>query len=226
MSVKTRITELNSRLAEKLTAKGVSANGAETTTVLINKIEDIDTRGINPNWWNWSYFDYGGCRDDMAKKLKYSDTSKAGVFVGMFQEAVNFTEIPRIDTHNGQSFQFMFQNSQPKSTKLVTIPILNFTKAVSVASAFTNCVNLENLTLEGTLSISGLDLHWSGKLSKTSVISVINALSETAADKAVTFSKTAVNTAFETSAGAEDGAESEEWLNLISQKSNWTITLS
>ena len=45
MSVKTRITELNTRLAEKLTAKGVEADGTETTTALIDKVDSIQTGG-------------------------------------------------------------------------------------------------------------------------------------------------------------------------------------
>ena len=45
MSVKTRIAELNARLAEKLTAKGVEADGSETTTALIDKVDDIPQGG-------------------------------------------------------------------------------------------------------------------------------------------------------------------------------------
>ena len=43
MSVKSRVQELNARLAEKLTNKGVEADGTETTTVLIDKVDQIST---------------------------------------------------------------------------------------------------------------------------------------------------------------------------------------
>ena len=91
---------------------------------------------------------------------------------------------------------------------------------------FGYCSALTHMIVEGTIGQNGFDVHWSTGLSKESIISIINALSATAANKTVTLSKTAVNTAFETSRGSKDGAKSEEWINLIAQKSNWTITLS
>ena len=51
-------------------------------------------------------------------------------------------------------------------------------------------------------------------------------LTDTASGKTITFSKTAVNKAFETSAGANDGSTSAEWLALVGTKPNWTISLA
>jgi hypothetical protein len=45
MSVKSRLAELNARLAEKLTAKGVEASADETTTALIDKVDSIEQGG-------------------------------------------------------------------------------------------------------------------------------------------------------------------------------------
>lgn len=56
-------------------------------------------------------------------------------------------------------------------------------------------------------------------LDKESIISVINTLSETTSGLTATLSKSAVTKAF-------GSTESDEWLNLIATKSNWTITLS
>ena len=42
MSVKKRIEELNRRFADKLSEKGVSADASDTTTELINKIDEIE----------------------------------------------------------------------------------------------------------------------------------------------------------------------------------------
>ena len=42
----------------------------------------------------------------------------------------------------------------------------------------------------------------------------------------LTFSEEAVNKAFETSEGANDGSNSTEWKALADTKKNWTITLS
>ena len=58
-----------------------------------------------------------------------------------------------------------------------------------------------------------------------SIQSCVNTLSDTATDKTVTFKLSAVNTAFETAEGLADGSESQEWLNLIATKENWTFSL-
>ena len=90
---------------------------------------------------------------------------------------------------------------------------------------FEECNALENLNIEGIITASGIDLHWSTKLTKASIISIINALSSSATGTSITISKTAVNTAFQTTDGASDGSTSEEWLGLVATKSNWTISL-
>ena len=93
-------------------------------------------------------------------------------------------------------------------------------------NTFTGCANLENIEIEGTIGQNGFDIHWSTKLSKASITSIINALSTTTSGLTITLSKTAVNSAFETSEGASDGSTSDEWLALIATKQNWTISLA
>lgn len=85
-------------------------------------------------------------------------------------------------------------------------------------TTFGEVYQLESLTMRGTLAQS-IDLHWSYKLNKASIISVIGVLSDTAVGLTCSFSKTAVNNAF------EGGSTGSEWLNLIATKSNWTISL-
>lgn len=51
MSSKQRLLELNARLAQNLTDKGVEATADETTTALVNKVADIQTDGAD------SYYD-------------------------------------------------------------------------------------------------------------------------------------------------------------------------
>ena len=83
----------------------------------------------------------------------------------------------------------------------------------------------EYIGFEGTIGKGGLDLHWSTKLNKESLTSIINALSSDTTGLSITLSLTAVNNAFETSEGAADGSTSTEWINLIGDKSNWSISL-
>ena len=273
MSVTTRIQELNNRLATNLVNKGVSAEGTETTTELINKVNDIETGGtsvINPEWTDWRYFSYYNNRNELVAKLKYSDTSSGTNFGSMFSSCSNLTTIPQIDTSSGTNFGNMFyycsnlttipQLDTSKGTnfgsmfyycsKLTTIPQLNTSSGTSFSNMFDHCSNLTeipqldtssgtnfstmfyycsnltNLTMTGTIKANGMDLHYSTKLSKASIISVINALSDTTNALKVQLSKIAVNNAFETSSGVADGSTSEEWTTLIATKANWTIALS
>ena len=177
MSISTRIKELNKRLAQKLTAKGVEASETETMTSLINKIDNLPTGQSDIDFsifTDWRYFSYYNNRNTLVEKLKYSDTS------------------------NGTNFGNMFNG----------------------------CSRLTNLTITGSINVSGMDLKAATKLSKASITSVVSALSASASGKSITFSKTAIGSAFETSSGAADGSASDEWLNLIATKSNWIISLS
>lgn len=85
--------------------------------------------------------------------------------------------------------------------------------------------NLETVIFSGVIAKSGLNFQWSTKLSKASITSIINCLSTTTSGLTVTLSKDAVNKAFETSEGANDGRTSTEWTSLIGTRSNWTISL-
>ena len=90
---------------------------------------------------------------------------------------------------------------------------------------FYNTLNLENLTIEGTIGKNGFSVSSCTKLSRASIESIVNALSAQTNALSVTLSKTAVDNAFETAGGAADGTTSQEWANLISTKPNWTIAL-
>lgn len=80
---------------------------------------------------------------------------------------------------------------------------------------FSGCDALENLTIEGVIGQHGFSVGASTKLSKTSITSIINALSTTTSGLTVTLSQTAVNAAFTT----------DEWNALVATKTNWTISL-
>jgi hypothetical protein len=115
-----------------------------------------------------------------------------------------------------------FSNAQ----KLVKIPKLIFVNTSIITGMFTNCYDLEELYCEGTLSITGLDLHWSTKLNKASVQSVVGVLDETTTGLSITLSLNAIKKSFETSVGANDGNTSAEWTALVATKPNWTISLA
>ena len=83
---------------------------------------------------------------------------------------------------------------------------------------FEDCSELEKVKFSGVIAKNGLDLHWSTKLDKASISSVINTLSTTTTGLTVTLSKAAVNNAF-------GGSTSAEWLALVATRSNWNISL-
>ena len=108
--------------------------------------------------------------------------------------------------------------------KTVDLLKLSATKG-AYNTTFSNWSYLENITIDGSINCGGANFSSSTKLTKASITSIINALSSTTSGLAITFSKTAVNKAFETTAGAGDGSTSAEWQSLIAPKSNWTINL-
>lgn len=203
MSVTTRIQELNNRLATNLVSKGVSAEGTETTTELINKVNDIESGGtsvINPEWTDWRYFSYYDNRNDLVAKLKYSDTANGKNFSNMFYACSSLTTIPQLDTSNGTNFGAMFNGCSALTsilqlstsngtnfngmfsacTALTTISLLNMSSmsGTSCINMFYNCPALKNVTFEGTIPVRGNMSVFSScpNLTVESLMSFINAL--------------------------------------------------
>lgn len=112
------------------------------------------------------------------------------------------------------------------SGALTTIDKLIVAETTPYYACFGSCKNLTNITFEGTIAQNGLDFKDCKNLSRESIESVIECLSESATGLTVTFSKASVDKAFETSGGANDGETSDEWAVLVATKPNWTITLS
>ena len=59
---------------------------------------------------------------------------------------------------------------------IVTIPKLTFVDITQCTDTFRNCTRLENVTFDGSFGISGLDLHWSTKLTVDSMLSLFACL--------------------------------------------------
>ena len=110
-------------------------------------------------------------------------------------------------------------------TSLKNAGTLDFSSVGYASRTFQQCSALEEVRIVGAIGVT-FDLHWSTKLSKDSINSIMRALSETSSRQTLTLSLTAVNAAFETSEGTADGSSSEEWETLASTKTNWTISLA
>ena len=86
------------------------------------------------------------------------------------------------------------------------------------------CVKMKDIRFVGLMS-QNWGFYSSWDLSKDTIMNIMSCLSPSVSGKTLTLPRTAVDTAFETSAGANDGSTSAEWLALVESHSNWTISL-
>lgn len=170
-------------------------------------------------------FYQNGCNVDLVKwfeELGFSISfDNIVVATGLFMESL-FTRLPVVNLKNAVYGNAVFQGT----THLVTIDKVVFSSDgnVPASDSFDRCQSLQNIIIDGTINQNGFNFSWS-PLSKASLTSIVNALSSTTTGLTVTLRLAAVNTAFETTAGAADGSTSEEWTALIATKPNWTINL-
>lgn len=133
--------------------------------------------------------------------------------------------IGTVDMSNATYSSHTFYNCQAETIEKLILP--SNTKVLN-GNEFTWCRKLKNIEVEGvldTFSSKIFVLNYSEYLSKFSIISFVNALRSETTGKTLALNINAVNTAFETSPGLKDGDTSQEWLDLIATKPNWTISL-
>ena len=118
------------------------------------------------------------------------------------------------NTRLAYTFAYCFQ--------LKTIPLLTLEGITQINNAFTSCVALEDITMEGEIPLS-INFQHSTKLTKESITSIINALSDTASGQTLTLSQTAVDTAFYSDEML--GSDTGGWASLVNAKPNWIISL-
>ena len=124
------------------------------------------------------------------------NTAKGTIFANMFYFGGLCTEMPLFDVSNGTDFNHMFYGmaeieSFPSFNtskglnfdgmfgmcmKAKTIEGIDLSSATSVISMFDLCSELENITFNGNIKITGLDLSPCTKLTHDSLMSAINAL--------------------------------------------------
>lgn len=143
----------------------------------------------------------------------YIDTSGSKMFMEFLHYA-SITKFPVLDLSNATSVSSLSYAISSANLKSIEKLIVS-ENTIFHTTTFDGSTALENVVFEGVIAQNGLDLHWSTKLSKASITSIINALSTTTSGLTVTLSQTAVNNAFTT----------EEWNTLVATKTNWTISL-
>ena len=134
-----------------------------------------------------------------------------------------FTRIGVVDHRNTTSASVTFGGA--RSLKQIDNFILRDDGTNTFSSTFTNAVVLEHLTITGTIGQNGFNVQHSVVLSKASIVSIINALSDTTSGLTVTLSKTAVNNAFGINVDdATTWGEGTEYYTLRHSKDNWSIS--
>lgn len=147
--------------------------------------------------------------------LKNIDFSKCEAFINCFTYST-VEELGVIDSGAclaGYPFTGVFSNCKNLHTIEKWIPPRS---NAPFSYPFNQCTALVNITVEGAIKQS-ISFQHSTLLSKASITSIVNALSDTASGMSLTLPLTAVNNAF------ENGRDGTEWQTLISTKPNWTI---
>ncbi len=152
------------------------------------------------------------------------DTSKATQANQCFAYS-KFTALPAIDLTSVSGIVSKLYYGCPY---LETIEKIKIHENIGIDGWFYNNRDLVKLTIEGTIGQNGFNVQWSTKLSKESIVSILTALKDDGEPlHTITLSKVAVDKAFETSPGANDGSESQEWYAItnIGGAYWWTISL-
>lgn len=83
-----------------------------------------------------------------------------------------------------------------QASRLKRIPTLEISDKTTFSNWFAGCSALEEMNVVGEIAQNDFDVRWSTKLSRDSIIGVVNALSPTTTGLTVTLSKAAVENAF------------------------------
>ena len=153
------------------------------------------------------------------------DTSNCTDFAYMFVNAISF-KMPKIILKAGLNLETALEGMYMSCPNMIYAEI-EFNKGVGSYSStmFGWSQKLQQLVVSGKISNGGLNFSTCRELSKQSTVDIFGILDDDTSGLTITFSKVAVNAAFETSAGKKDGVNSAEWRNLVASKPNWTISL-
>lgn len=151
------------------------------------------------------------------------DLSKATSYHYLFDGA-DFTRLGVINLTGTTTLSYAFQGMG----SLVTIDklIIKSDGSNTFSSTFKSLPSLENILIEGVIGQNGCSFQQSTKLSGTSIVSIIEALSTTKTGLTVTLSKTAVNAMTYPITSAQTGTVYNSWNELIGTRSTWTVSLA
>lgn len=153
------------------------------------------------------------------------DTSRATA-LGSFIYGAQFSAIGAIDLNSTHMGQIAYNAPNLEYVeKIIFHPEIKYIGSSVIA----NCLKLREIRFEGEYKQHNTTgYNFSDKvpnLSKESIISLINVLSDGASGLTCTLAKSTIDREFATSEDANDGSSSVEWAALVATKPNWTISL-
>ena len=140
-----------------------------------------------------------------------------------------FSELNVIDMSNATVTDYVFYGGQINHTQRDVLAPKRIERLICsettkfVTSSFQFAVGFKYIGFEGVIA-SDINVSWS-PLDNESLTKLLTILSDSATGKTVSVSKSAVDKAFETSEGANDGSETLDWDDLVNAKPNWTVSL-
>lgn len=153
------------------------------------------------------------------------DTSKVTEGSFWFAYCGRITNIPTVSFEGLTTEITTIFDNCPQLKEIEKI-ILKEDGSTTFKKWFDRLPKLEDITFEGVIG-NDIDFSSSTLLSKASITSIINHLSNDVSGKTLTLSKTAVEDAFAwyDSDGNKQNSLDGIWWELVDSKSNWTITL-
>ena len=169
----------------------------------------------------WEKYPYGNIAEICSNCGVTLDLSNANCLSSAFRYCLS-PELPTLNLRNATDISDMLSFAGVKRIeKIISSENTGWQspRALSLWSQGEHCI------FEGEICES-ITLSESAMFDKETIVSMINTLSPNVTGMVATVGQNAVDKAFETSEGANDGSVCEEWLALVNSKLNWTISLS
>lgn len=193
------------------------AFGYQWTSTCFRPKYDLRPTNASQMFYSSNITDVQDCLDKAGVVL---DLSKATSFRGLVSSGA-VTRLGVIDTTGSTTLDGIFNSGTNLHTVELFIIKEDGSQTQGQDRPFANANALKNITVQGKFGLT-VSMEWC-PLSKASIISVVNALTENASmasGKKLTLKSSAVTSAF-------GSTTAQEWTNLITPKQNagWTITL-
>lgn len=136
-------------------------------------------------------------------------TSKCVNFLQCFQSST-ITHIPELDLRKSISLSYTFACGE-----IIHIEKLIVSPQTTYSNSFTGANNISHLIFEGEIGQNGLNLQWSKKLTKESLLSVLTTLKD--------YSQDTSGTTYEVTIGAENKAKLTNEELEIAWNKGWEV---